>query len=108
MMIIDICIVKATRSQKPAPNHCAVCVTGLPMATLAAKTIATCRQSQREGVGEPALEPVRESQSQCGKRRSSGQFLCLRHLASAFASKGYLQAVLPYEEGRLKQAPTTC
>ena len=24
-MIIDICIVKATRSQKPAPNHCAVC-----------------------------------------------------------------------------------
>ena len=29
-MIIDICIVKATRSQKPAPNHCAVWTNELP------------------------------------------------------------------------------
>jgi hypothetical protein len=50
-MIIDICIVKATRSQKPAPNHCAVCVTELPMATLAAKTIATAVSASAKASG---------------------------------------------------------
>jgi hypothetical protein len=51
MMIIDICIVKATRSQKPAPNHCAVCATELPMATLAAKTIATAVRAKANASG---------------------------------------------------------
>src|SRR5687767_599450 len=50
-MIIDICIVKATRSQKPAPNHCAVWVTELPIATLAAKTIATAVSASAKASG---------------------------------------------------------
>ena len=62
-MIIAICIVKATRSQKPAPNHCAVWSGELPDEQLATKTIDDGDERQRERVGKPALEPGREAQT---------------------------------------------
>ena len=57
-MIIDICIVNATRSQKPAPNHCAVSSTELPASEARDEDDRDGRERQRERVGEPALEPV--------------------------------------------------
>ena len=50
-MIIDICIVKATRSQNPAPNHCADCIGELPMARVAPKTSATARSASAKASG---------------------------------------------------------
>ena len=50
-MIIDICIVKATRSQKPAPNHCALCDGELPVASVATKTIATATSASAKASG---------------------------------------------------------
>ena len=41
MINMVTCIVKATRSQNPAPNHCAVCAGELPIETLAVATIST-------------------------------------------------------------------
>src|SRR5687767_75108 len=50
-MIIDICIVKATRSQKPDPNHCALCIAELPVASVAAKTMATASTASANASG---------------------------------------------------------
>ena len=51
MMISVICIVNATRSQNPAPNHCAVSVTELPTDKLAVKTMATASNARTKGSG---------------------------------------------------------
>src|SRR5688500_94379 len=50
-MIIDICMVKATRSQKPAPNHCALWSGVLPVARVAPNTIATARSARAKASG---------------------------------------------------------
>src|SRR4029453_16373911 len=51
MTIIDICIVNVTRSQKPAPNHCAVCTNELPVASAATKTTATAASARANASG---------------------------------------------------------
>ena len=50
-MIIVICIVKVTRSQKPAPNQCAVCTGGLPILTHAMNTIITATSANANASG---------------------------------------------------------
>src|SRR5215213_1891856 len=50
-MIIDICMVKATRSQKPDPNHCALCAGDAPAARVATKTIATAVSANANASG---------------------------------------------------------
>src|SRR5438105_2021501 len=50
-MISAICIVKATRSQKPAPNHCALCRGELPTRRVAPNTIATATQASENASG---------------------------------------------------------
>src|SRR6185503_7256865 len=50
-MIIDICIVKATRSQKPEPNHCALCAGVAPVASVATKTMATAVSASAKASG---------------------------------------------------------
>src|SRR6186997_451409 len=50
-MIIDICIVKATRSQKPEPNHCALCAGVAPVASVAMKTMATAVSASAKASG---------------------------------------------------------
>ena len=51
MMIRVICMVKATRSQKPAPNHWAVSVTELPTDRLARNTMPTATTARTKGSG---------------------------------------------------------
>src|SRR5437762_14063629 len=66
-MIMLICIVKATRSQNPAPNHCAVCITGLPIPRHATKTIATATSANANASGNQrsnqseSCKPIDES-----------------------------------------------
>src|SRR5688572_23415375 len=48
---MDICIVNATRPQKPAPNHCAVSSTLLPAERLATNTIATAASASTNASG---------------------------------------------------------
>src|SRR5262245_26799682 len=50
-MISVICIVKLTRSQKPAPNHVAACTGELPMDTAAVKTISTATSASANASG---------------------------------------------------------
>src|SRR4029450_5943227 len=50
-MIIDICIVKATRSQKPEPNHCALCAGVAPVVSVATKTMATAVSASAKASG---------------------------------------------------------
>src|SRR5678815_3009076 len=50
-MIIDICIVKATRSQKPDPNHCALCAGEAPVASVATNTMATAVSASAKASG---------------------------------------------------------
>src|SRR3954452_22967 len=51
MMIRVICIVKLTRSQKPAPNHAADWTGELPAATLARKTRTTATSASANASG---------------------------------------------------------
>ena len=51
MMIIAICIVKATRSQKPAPNHCALCSGVAPMASVPRKMMPTATSASANASG---------------------------------------------------------
>ena len=51
MMMSVICIVKFTRSQKPAPNQTAACTGELPTATLAANTIQTAISARANASG---------------------------------------------------------
>src|SRR5688572_28921476 len=50
-MISVICIVKATRSQNPAPNHCALCDIDPLTAALATKTIPTATSASANASG---------------------------------------------------------
>src|SRR2546425_13180871 len=50
-MISVICIVKVTRSQKPAPNHDAAWTGELPIATAAVKTITTATTASAKASG---------------------------------------------------------
>src|SRR5262245_58693060 len=50
-MIIDICIVKATRSQKPEPNHRALWAGDAPVARVATKTMATAVSASAKASG---------------------------------------------------------
>src|SRR5688572_25318253 len=51
MMISAICIVKATRSQKPAPNHWALWTGDAPAARLAANTMAQAESASANASG---------------------------------------------------------
>src|SRR5438067_2476712 len=51
MMISVICIVKLTRSQKPAPNHDAAFTGELPMETAAVKTMTTATSARANASG---------------------------------------------------------
>src|SRR5215468_635328 len=51
MMMSVICIVKFTRSQKPAPNQTATCTGELPDATLAEKTMQTAMSASANASG---------------------------------------------------------
>src|SRR5688572_11491504 len=46
-----ICIVKATRSQNPEPNHCAASAGPAPLATAAANTISTAHSARANASG---------------------------------------------------------
>ena len=50
-MIMDICIVKATRSQNPAPNHWAACTGEAPAASVARKTMSTAVSASAKASG---------------------------------------------------------
>src|SRR5436190_19142009 len=51
MMISVICIVKLTRSQKPAPNHVATATGELPTEIAAVKTISTATSASENASG---------------------------------------------------------
>src|SRR6267154_2973975 len=51
MMIMATCSVNVIRSQNPEPNHCAVCITPLPLARHAANTMATATVASANASG---------------------------------------------------------
>ncbi len=51
MMIIAICIVNATRSQNPAPNHSAACIGELPMPRVPRNTMPTATTANTNASG---------------------------------------------------------
>src|SRR5688572_33025204 len=93
-MIIDICIVKATRSQKPEPNHCALCAGVAPVARVARKTMATAVSASANASGNQRSNQS-ERRSPTAASRADGAFSC----------DIYFEAVL-YQLDRLKAAPT--
>src|SRR5262245_22732098 len=72
-MIIDICMVNATRSQKPEPNHCALCAGVEPVASVATNTMATAVSASAKASGNQRSNqsdrrrPMRASPDSAGR-----------------------------------------
>src|SRR5262245_16062207 len=76
-IISVICIVKATRSQKPAPNHVAACMGVLPTDSVAVKTMRTATSASAKASGNhvsnqsDSRSPARDSQDPANSPRTS-------------------------------------
>src|SRR5688500_12096369 len=70
-MIIDICMAKATRSQKPEPNHCALCAGVAPVARVATKTMATAVSASAKASGNHRSNQSDRRRPICARRDSA-------------------------------------
>ena len=76
-MIIVTCIVKATRSQNPAPNHCAASAGAAPDAMLAAKTMAhTARASANASGNQRSNQSERRSPAAASEEWAGSSGMC--------------------------------
>src|SRR6185503_9300174 len=88
-MISAICIVNATRSQKPAPNHWAAATGDAPAARLARKTIAQAASARANASGNQRSNqaerrrPIEASETLTSAtgRESDGRPVLLQHRA---------------------------